>query len=68
MKRLKKNQKTNVSSVSWPDLKLKNKAQIRAKALGLSFSSYVNHLVLKDVLKGGDFLLTEEMRENGDEK
>jgi hypothetical protein len=54
--------KYHVASISWPDKETKNAAKVRAKRLGLSFSNYINQLVMKDLGKGGRFEIkpTEE--------
>ena len=45
--------------ISWPNADLLQAARSRAKALGLSFSKYINELVQRDVEGGGDFTLRE---------
>jgi len=47
--------KYHVASISWPDEETKNAAKVRAKKLGLSFSNYINKLVMRDLEKGGKF-------------
>lgn len=52
-----KDRKKKVSSVSWPDWSLRDKAKERAASLGLSLSAYVNQLVVRDLHDGGDFVI-----------
>lgn len=46
-----------VASVSWPNAELKGQAQRRAEELGITLSTYINQLVIKDLKEDGDFII-----------
>jgi len=55
----KESAKYPTTSLSFPDEALLQAARARAKALGMSLSRYINHLVERDIQRGGAFVLEE---------
>lgn len=49
-----------VIGISWSSQELLDAARSRARALGISFSSYVNRVVERELERGGDFVLSEK--------
>lgn len=55
--------KYHIASISWPDKETKERAQKRAKELGLTLSAYINLLVHSDIKGGGDLVITSKKSE-----
>lgn len=59
--------KYHIASISWPNKATKEKAQARARELGLTLSAYVNQLVIADILEDNDFVIRRvKLTEDGD--
>lgn len=59
--------KYHVASISWPNKATKEKAQARARELGLTLSAYVNQLVIADIINDGDFTIRKvKLSEDGE--
>lgn len=55
--------KYHIASISWPDKDTKEKAQKRAKELGLTLSAYINLLVSSDIRGGGELMISSRSDE-----